>query len=281
MNTVLSIAGSDCSGGAGIQADLKTIGAFGVYGMSVITAITVQNTCGVYRVQPVDAGIVSEQLHAVWEDIPPDAVKIGMVATAENVTAIASVLGKHPAPLVLDPVMLSTSGKELLNNQAAEALMEKLFPLAAVLTPNLPESEYLWGSPIASRRDRERAAEQLSKRYGCSVLIKGGHGDAADDFLFVSETGTRHWYCKEKIENPNTHGTGCTLSSAIACGLAEGLTLPESVQAAKDYITGAIRDGMDLGRGNGPLNHFWNMSVGGRAVPSYKKEDYHGFQYKK
>lgn len=258
MKTVLTIAGSDCSGGAGIQADLKTIGAFGLYGMSVITAITVQNTCGVYRVQPVDAETVGEQLAAVFEDIPPDAVKIGMVADAENVKAIAAVLERYHPAVVLDPVMLSTSGRKLLDRQTAEILMERLFPLVTLLTPNLPESEFLWGGRITSEEETEEAAAQLAGRYGCSVLIKGGHASKADDLLYMNKTNTFRWYRGEKIENPNTHGTGCTLSSAAACGIAGGLTLPESVQAAKDYITGAIRDGMNLGRGNGPLNHFWN-----------------------
>lgn len=257
MKAVLTIAGSDCSGGAGIQADLKTIGAFGMYGMSVITAITVQNTMGVRRVQEVDARTVREQLEAVLCDIRPDAVKIGMVVNQENVSAIASVLAQYEGTVVLDPVMLSTSGKELLQEQAAHALKEKLFPLATVITPNLPESESLWGDRICSEEERERAAGQLAERYGCSILIKGGHGEQADDLLYQSETGECRWYRNEKIENPNTHGTGCTLSSAIACGMADGLTLPESVQTAKNYITGAIRDGMDLGKGNGPLNHFW------------------------
>lgn len=257
MKTVLTIAGSDCSGGAGIQADLKTIGAFGMYGMSVITAITIQNTMGVRRVQEVDARTVREQLEVVFCDIRPDAVKIGMVVNQKNISEIVSVLESYQGAVVLDPVMLSTSGKELLEEKAADALRQKLFPLATVITPNLPESEFLVGSRIGTEREREHAACQMAERYGCSVLIKGGHGEQADDLLYQHENGGCYWYRNEKIENPNTHGTGCTLSSAIACGMAGGLSLQESVQNAKNYITGAIRDGMNLGKGNGPLNHFW------------------------
>lgn len=265
MKTVLTIAGSDCSGGAGIQADLKTIGAFGLYGMSVLTAVTVQNTCGVYRVDPVGADVVEEQLRAVFEDIVPDAVKIGMVLTCENIQALVSVFHEYEPVAVLDPVMISTSGKRILEMSAADALTGKLFPLVKLITPNLPEAEFLSGRRISSDAQREQAAAELAERYGCSVLIKGGHSAGnADDLLYDQENGSRTWYRTERISNDNTHGTGCTLSSAVACGLAQGKTLEESVREAKEYITGAIQDGMKLGKGNGPLNHFWKMG-GSRA----------------
>lgn len=265
MKTVLTIAGSDCSGGAGIQADLKTIGAFGLYGMSVLTAVTVQNTCGVYRVDPVGADVVEEQLRAVFEDIVPDAVKIGMVLTCENIRALVSVFREYEPVAVLDPVMISTSGRQLLEMPAADALAGELFPLVRLITPNLPEAEFLWGRRILSDAEREQAAAGLAGRYGCSVLIKGGHSaESADDLLYNQENGRLTWYRTERISNENTHGTGCTLSSAAACGLARGETLEESVREAKEYITGAIRDGMKLGKGNGPLNHFWKIG-GSRA----------------
>ena len=258
MKTVLTIAGSDCSGGAGIQADLKTIGAFGLYGMSALTAITVQNACGVFRVEPVKASVVEEQLRAVFEDIPPDAVKVGMVVNRENIQAVAAVLRKYRPAVILDPVMISTSGTALLDERATEALTGQLFPLAELVTPNLPEAQALWGRSICSDGERELAARELAKKYGCSVLIKGGHGaGSADDLLYNSKSGVWSWFRNEKISNCNTHGTGCTLSSAAACGLAQGLSLEESVRAAKEYITGAIQSGMRLGHGNGPLNHFF------------------------
>lgn len=269
MKTVLSIAGSDCSGGAGIQADLKTIGAFGLYGMSVVTAITVQNTCGVRRVEPMSSCLVEEQMRAVFEDIPPDAVKIGMVADSENIRVIASVIREYKPVVILDPVMVSTSGKALLDECAVDILTGELFPLAELITPNLPEAEFLLKKNaghlseeqkccISSDQEREEAAIRLADRYGCSVLVKGGHGaGSADDLLYERERGRSIWYKGERIKAENTHGTGCTLSSAIACGRAEGMTLEESVRAAKEYVAGAIRDGMDLGKGNGPLNHFF------------------------
>ncbi len=263
MKTVLTIAGSDCSGGAGIQADLKTIGAFGLYGMSVVTAVTVQNTMGVRKVEPLAAGLVEEQLRAVFEDIVPDAVKIGMVVTAENIHAVARVLkeykkeGRNPF-VVLDPVLISTSGRKLLEDRAQDALTEYLFGISDLITPNLPEACRLGKTKISSDRQREETAVRIARQYGCSVLVKGGHGDSrADDLLYQCRTGTCTWFPNEKIDNKNTHGTGCTLSSAIACNLALGKTMEESVKAAKEYITGAIRDGMDLGHGNGPLNHYF------------------------
>lgn len=263
MNTVLTVAGSDCSGGAGIQADLKTIGAFGLYGMSVITAITIQNTMGVKRVEAVEPDLVEEQMQAVLEDIVPDAIKIGMVVSEENIRALVHVMKEYSSKgkvlpfTVLDPVLVSTSGRVLLDPKAETALRDELFPMVDLVTPNLPEAEQLCGHPVERKGDRMRAAEELSGRYGCSVLIKGGHGRAADDLLFHAETGTHSWYTSVRIENNNTHGTGCTLSSAIACSMAKGKTLEEAVADAKVYITGAIGAGMDLGKGNGPLDHFY------------------------
>lgn len=266
MKTVLTIAGSDCSGGAGIQADLKTIGAFRLYGMSVLTAVTVQNTLGVRRVLPVDGSVVEEQLYAVFEDIVPDAVKIGMVVNSENIRAVASVLREYKPVVVLDPVMVSTSGKKLLNDEAEDLLCGELFPLTRLITPNLPEAEELCGTMIKTDSEREQAARQLADRYGCSVLIKGGHSNSpselsetgtSDDLLYDCRKGSLSWFRNEKLSNTNTHGTGCTLSSAVACGLAAGQGLEKSVREAKEYVTGAIRNGMDLGHGNGPLNHFY------------------------
>lgn len=266
MKTVLTIAGSDCSGGAGIQADLKTIGAFRLYGMSVLTAVTIQNTLGVRRVVPMDGSVVEEQLRAVFEDIVPDAVKIGMVVSSENIHAVVSVLREYKPAVVLDPVLVSTSGKKLLDDEATDLLCGELFPLARVVTPNLPEAETLCRMKIRTDREREAAAGELANKYDCSVLIKGGHSNASsgrsgmcmsDDLLYDCAAGSFSWFRNEKLLNTNTHGTGCTLSSAVACGLAIGLGLEESVRRAKEYVTGAIRDGMDLGRGNGPLNHFY------------------------
>ncbi len=262
VKTVLSVAGSDCSGGAGIQADLKTIGALGLYGMSAVTAITVQNTCGVYRTEPVPSGLVEEQMRAVFQDIRPDAVKIGMVGTSGNVRAIVSVLKEYRPAAVLDPVMVSTSGRELLDQEASAILTEELFPLVTVITPNLPEAECLWGSCISCETQREQAAEWMARKYQCSVLVKGGHAaGGADDLLYDRQSGRTIWYRAERADAENTHGTGCTLSSAIACGLARGRSLEDSVWEAKQYVAGAIRDGLDLGKGNGPLNHFYQRRV--------------------
>lgn len=263
MKTVLTIAGSDCSGGAGIQADLKTIGAFGLYGMSVITAVTVQNTMGVQKVEPLEAQLVEEQMRAVFEDIMPDAVKIGMVVTEQNIHAVARVLREYKESggkpfVVLDPVLISTSGRKLLEDCAEEALREELFRISDLITPNLPEAERIGNTQIANDREREETAENIARTYGCSVLVKGGHGTSrSDDLLYPFPSESFIWYPNEKIANENTHGTGCTLSSAIACNLAQGKNMEKSVRAAKQYITGAIRDGMDLGHGNGPLNHFF------------------------
>lgn len=259
MQTVLTIAGSDCSGGAGIQADLKTIAAHGLYGMSVITALTAQNTTGVFGIKEISPAFVRKQLDCVFEDIRPNAVKIGMVSSATIVDAIADGLKWwSPENIVIDPVMISTSGRTLLQSDAVDALRTHLLPLADLVTPNLPEAEALCGFPIVNAVDMERAARAITQSIGCATLVKGGHAaGAADDVLCLQ--GKLHWFHGKRIQNPNTHGTGCTLSSAIACGLACGQSLPDSIAAAKDYLGGALAAGLNLGRGSGPLNHVYGI----------------------
>lgn len=256
---VLSIAGSDCSGGAGIQADLKTMTSLGVYGMSVITALTAQNTTGVYGIMDVELEFVANQMDCIFKDIVPDAVKIGMVSQKDIICTIADKLKEYGAEnIVLDPVMVSTSGSRLLAADAIEVLAERLFPMAAVMTPNIPEAELLTGMTISSERDMEQAAELIGKRYGGAVLVKGGHQvETANDVLY--RNGTVVWFYGKRIENPNTHGTGCTLSSAIACGLASGRTMEESVRDAKAYLSDALSSGLNLGRGSGPLDHCFSI----------------------
>jgi hydroxymethylpyrimidine/phosphomethylpyrimidine kinase len=255
MKKVLTAAGSDCSGGAGIQADLKTFAAHGVYGMSVITALTAQNTLGVTAVHDVPSVFIGEQLDSVFTDIPPDAVKIGMVSNAENARIIAKQLKRYNAKnIVIDPVMISTSGSSLLEDSAVAVLTEQLFPLAVLVTPNIPEAEKLADMNIASAEDMITAAMKIAGTTGGGVLVKGGHSRAnADDLLYTN--GETVWLKGERIDNPNTHGTGCTLSSAIACGLAGGESLTDSVRTAKAYINAALRVGFDVGHGNGPLWH--------------------------
>ncbi|RKI42806.1 bifunctional hydroxymethylpyrimidine kinase/phosphomethylpyrimidine kinase [bacterium D16-51] len=255
LKSVLTIAGSDSSGGAGIQADLKTMLANGVYGMSAVTALTAQNTIGVEAVMEVFPEFLEKQLDCVFSDIFPDAVKIGMVSGAALIEVIAKSLKKYKAGnVVLDPVMVSTSGSKLLREDSVEALKEKLLPLAEVVTPNIPEAKILSGMEIKSEKDMEAAAEKIGRDYGCSVLLKGGHSlNDANDFLW--QDGKAAWFYAERIENPNTHGTGCTLSSAIASNLAKGKSLGEAVELAKQYLSGALADLLDLGRGSGPLNH--------------------------
>ncbi len=259
MKTVLTIAGSDCSGGAGIQADIKTISAHKMYGMSVITALTAQNTTGVFGVMDIPAEFVEKQLDAVFSDIRPDAVKIGMVSNAEIINVIAEKLKEYNAEkIVLDPVMISTSGSRLISDGAAEGLVKRLMPMADIVTPNIPEAEFLSGISIKTRDDMVKAAEKISQRNVSSILVKGGHLEGCSDDLFFCG-GVFKWFNQERIDNPNTHGTGCTLSSAIACGLADKLSSVESIAAAKSYITGALRANLNLGKGSGPLNHCWNM----------------------
>ena len=254
--TVLTIAGSDSSGGAGIQADLKVMTAHGVYGMSVITAVTAQNTLGVRAVRELEADMVCAQLDAVLSDIRPDAVKTGMVASAALIRTIAGKLTEYQAEnIVVDPVMVSTSGARLISEEAIETLKEKLFPLATVITPNIPEAEVLADMEIETVQDMEKAAEVIGTRYGCSVLLKGGHqkNDASD--LLWQKDKKPVWFHGVRIDNPNTHGTGCTLSSAIASNLAKGRDLETSVEAAKRYISEALAAMLDLGSGSGPMNH--------------------------
>lgn len=260
MKTALTIAGSDSGGGAGIQADLKTMLSNGVYGMSVITSVTSQNTTGVYGIFDIPADTVKSQLDAVFSDIFPDAVKIGMVSSAEIIEAISEKLRQYNAKnVVLDPVMVSTSGSRLISESAINALTSSLFPLADVITPNIPEAEVLSGMEIKTENDMAYAAKAIADKYGVSVLLKGGHfTDTARDILIHNGNVVR--YEGEHIKNPNTHGTGCTLSSAVASNLANGADLETAVRLAKDYVTGAIRDNMDLGHGRGPLNHGYGIS---------------------
>lgn len=257
MYKILTIAGSDCSGGAGVQADLKTMAAHKVYGMSAITALTAQNTAGVFGVLEVPPEFVARQIDRVFDDIRPDAVKIGMVSSAAVISAVAATLKKFGARnVVVDPVMVATSGSRLLDEDATGALRGELLPLGTVVTPNIPEAEALCGFAIADHGDMERAARRLASGLGGAVLIKGGHlTDCADDLLFIS--GRCVWLASPRVDNPNAHGTGCTLSSAIACNLAAGRGVEESVRRAKAYVTGALRAGLDLGRGSGPLDHGW------------------------
>ncbi len=260
MKAVLTIAGSDCSGGAGIQADLKTIMAHGAYGMSVITALTAQNTTGVFGVLETEPAFIGAQLDAVFTDIVPDAVKIGMIPDAAAVHVICEKLQAYQAQnIVIDTVLASTSGTSLMKGQALRQAEEELFPLASLLTPNIPEAEVLSGISIKGRDTMQYAAESLSQKFCCAVLCKGGHlADTADDLLY--DQGEFYWLEQRKIENPNTHGTGCTLSSAIACSLAFGMQMHDAVRAAKQYITNAILDSLDLGHGNGPLNHVYAIN---------------------
>ncbi len=261
MRTVLSIAGSDCSGGAGIQADLKTITVHKLYGMSVITALTAQNTTGVSGIYEVAPEFVGQQLDMVFNDIYPDAIKIGMVANPLITQVIADKLIEYKARnIVLDPVMVSTSGSRLLKEEAVRVLLQRLFPLADVITPNLSEAEVLSQISIVTKDDMERAARRIGESYAGNILIKGGHlEDRSDDLLYTGEGA--YWFMQEHIDNPNTHGTGCTLSSAIACNLALGKSVRDSISAAKDYITGALKAELDMGKGRGPLNHCWNLSA--------------------
>lgn len=260
MKAVLSIAGSDTSGGAGIQADIKTISAHGLFAETVITALTAQNTLGVTGVEEVSAAFVGQQIDAVFDDIVPDAVKIGMVSSREIIEVIAEKLTTRKARnIVVDPVMVSTSGSQLINDEAIGALKERLIPLADVVTPNLPEAEVLCGYQISNKAEMEQAARDLSRLCRGTVLVKGGHmNDRADD-VFVGSDGEVHWLSGEHIETKNTHGTGCTLSSAIACNLALGKPIYEALAQAKAYVSGAIKENPNLGKGNGPLNHLWNL----------------------
>ncbi|MBM6699156.1 hydroxymethylpyrimidine/phosphomethylpyrimidine kinase [Bifidobacterium pullorum subsp. saeculare] len=284
LPAVLAISGSDSSGGAGAQADLKTMLANGVFGMSAITALTAQNTLGVRAIQDTEPAVLADQIDAVFEDIPPAAVKIGMVSSAALIDVIAARLTAHHARnVVLDPVMVATSGARLIGDDAIAALTGRLFPLATLITPNVPEAQVLleaaaggavaleaadWGdgAPEAIRtpRDMERAALAIARAYGCAALVKGGHAvNDANDVLGEPD-GTVIWFEGRRVDNPNTHGTGCTLSSAIAANLAKGEPLADAIRHAKAYLTGALEAGLDLGHGSGPMDHAWRWR-GARA----------------
>ena len=259
MKTALTIAGSDSSGGAGIQADIKTMTANGVFATCAVTALTAQNTTGVTDILESTPHFLAEQLDAVFTDIAPDAVKIGMVSSAALIAVIAEKLRRYGAErVVVDPVMVATSGAKLLRDDAIQALTSQLLPLATVLTPNIPEAEILSGRPITDAAGMEAAARTISQLYGCAVLCKGGHQiNDADDLLWRSGTGK--WFHGKRIANPNTHGTGCTLSSAIASNLAKGCDLDTSVERAKAYISGCLSAMLDLGHGSGPMDHMFAL----------------------
>ena len=259
MKTALSIAGSDSSGGAGIQADIKTMTMNGVYAMSAITALTAQNTTGVRAIQEVSPAFLKAQIDAVFEDIFPDAVKIGMVASSDLIKVIAERLRFYePGNIVVDPVMVATSGSSLMKTDAVKTLCQELLPLAMVVTPNIPEAQILAEQEITDENDMLAAAKAIGDRYGCAVLLKGGHSVSdANDLLYVDDEFL--WFYGKRIHNPNTHGTGCTLSSAIAANLAKGYGLEAAVERAKAYISGALAAMLDLGHGSGPMNHAFDL----------------------
>ena len=259
MRTALSIAGSDSSGGAGIQADLKTMTMNGVFAMSAITALTAQNTTGVTGIMEVTPDFLQQQIDAVFEDIYPDAVKIGMVSSSALIEKIAERLQFYGAKnIVVDPVMVATSGSRLIAEEAVKTLKEKLLPIAAVVTPNIPEAKILSGMEIHTEEEMEKAAKMIGDSYSCAVLLKGGHNiNDANDLLYSD--GKCKWFKGKRIDNPNTHGTGCTLSSAIAANLAKGYGLEDAVEKAKNYISGALAAILDLGAGSGPMNHAYDL----------------------
>lgn len=261
MRTALTIAGSDSSGGAGIQADIKTMIANGVYAMSAITALTAQNTTGVTGIMEVTPEFLGEQIDNIFTDIRPDAVKIGMVSNASLILKIAEKLREYQAEnIVVDPVMVATSGSKLISDEAIDTLKEQLLPIASVLTPNIPEAEVLSGMEIKTKEDMIAAAKFISETYSCAVLCKGGHSlNDANDLLY--RDGTCKWFHGKRIDNPNTHGTGCTLSSAIASNLAKGYDIAKSVSCAKKYIQGALAANLDLGKGQGPMNHAYGINT--------------------
>ncbi|MGN1328520.1 MAG: bifunctional hydroxymethylpyrimidine kinase/phosphomethylpyrimidine kinase [Eubacterium sp.] len=260
MKTALSIAGSDSCGGAGIQADIKTMTMNGVYAMSVITSLTAQNTTGVRAIQDSTPEFLKQQIDAVFEDIYPDAVKIGMVSSAELINVIAERLKYFNAKnIVVDPVMVATSGSALIKTDAVSTLEKELLPIALLVTPNIPEAQILTGEEIKTKENMASAAKKIGDTYGCAVLLKGGHSvNDATDLLY--ENGEYRWFDGKRINNPNTHGTGCTLSSAIAANLAKGLSLSQSVFNAKEYISGALSAMLDLGKGCGPMNHAFALN---------------------
>ena len=259
MKTALTIAGSDSSGGAGIQADIKTMTANGVYAMSAVTALTAQNTTGVYGILESTPEFLASQLDCIFTDIFPDAVKTGMVSSTGLIEVIAGKLKQYKAKnIVVDPVMVATSGSRLISQEAVDTLKELLLPLATVLTPNIPEAEVLSGLTISGPADMEKAAQAIGEAYGCAVLCKGGHDlNDANDLLW--RNGTCKWFHGRRIDNPNTHGTGCTLSSAIASNLAKGYDLDTAVERAKAYLSGALAAMLDLGAGQGPMDHLFDL----------------------
>ena len=259
MRTALTIAGSDSSGGAGIQADIKTMTANGVYAMSAVTALTAQNTTGVTGIMEVTPQFLKEQLDNIFTDIRPDAVKIGMVSSGPLIEATAAALRKYGAEhVVVDPVMVATSGSRLISGDAVAVLKAELLPLAEVLTPNIPETEELSGMPVRTEEDMAAAAEYIGRTYHCAVLCKGGHQlNDANDLLY--RDGGLRWFRGKHIDTPNTHGTGCTLSSAIASNLAKGYDMADAVERAKAYISGALSAMLDLGHGSGPMNHAFDL----------------------
>ena len=266
MKTALTIAGSDSCGGAGIQADLKSMTMNGVYAMSAITALTAQNTTGVTAIQEATPAFLQAQLDAVFTDIFPDAVKVGMVSSAGLIHVIAQSLRRYQAKnIVVDPVMVATSGSRLLREDAMDALQKELLPMACVITPNIPEAELLCGHAITSAQGMEQAAAEIGEKLGCPVLLKGGHQlNDANDLLW--QNGKIRWFNGSRIDNPNTHGTGCTLSSAIAANLAKGYPMEQAVEMAKAYISGALAAMLDLGKGSGPMDHAFDLK------PEYRKE---------
>ncbi|MCD8021221.1 MAG: bifunctional hydroxymethylpyrimidine kinase/phosphomethylpyrimidine kinase [Clostridiales bacterium] len=270
MRTALTIAGSDSSGGAGIQADIKTMISNGVYAMSAITALTAQNTTGVTGIMEVSPEFLGEQIDNIFTDIRPDAVKIGMVSSGNLIVEIAKKLKEYDAKnIVVDPVMVATSGAKLISDDAIATLKEYLLPMATVLTPNIPEAEVLSGMSIKSEEDMIAAARVISEKYHCAVLCKGGHQlNDANDLLY--RDGSFRWFHGKRIDNPNTHGTGCTLSSAIASNLAKGFDLDASVERAKRYISGALAAMLDLGKGSGPMNH--GFAIVGEFMKEYGQE---------
>ena len=257
MKTALTIAGSDSSGGAGIQADIKTMTMHGVYAMSAITAMPAQTTTGVRAIQESTPEFLRQQLDAVFEDIRPDAGKIGMVSSAELIRVIADRLRFYGAGnVVVDPVMVASAGSSLIRQEAVQVLVRELLPLAVLVTPNIPEAQVLSGLTIRDKADMIAAAKQMGDAFHCAVLLKGGHSvNDANDLLYAN--GELIWFQGKRIDNPNTHGTGCTLSSAIASNLAKGFPLAESVQRAKEYISGALSSMLDLGKGSGPVDHMY------------------------
>lgn len=260
MRTALSIAGSDSSGGAGIQADIKTMTANGVYAMTAITALTAQNTTGVTGIMEVTPEFLAQQLDSIFTDIRPDAVKIGMVSSSALIQVIAEKLKEYKAEnIVVDPVMVATSGSKLISDDAIETLKTCLMPLSSILTPNIPEAEVLAEMKVETEEEMILAAKKISETFHCAVLCKGGHQlNDANDLLY--RDGEYKWFHGKRIQNPNTHGTGCTLSSAIASNLAKGYSMDESVKKAKDYISEALEAMLDLGKGSGPMKHCFNIT---------------------